>query len=136
MHAPTEESTITHQHQINMVFTNHSEEDVIYPLTVKEIAQAQEDDLVLKKLSKTDKYSSQLVEDTQVLCKNGKMIIPKVLQCRVVSWYHHYLQHPGHTCLEETLHTAMYVKGMRNIIQSQHVKTCCTCQVNKRHKHN
>ncbi len=29
MHAPTEESTHTHQHQINMVFTNHSEEDVI-----------------------------------------------------------------------------------------------------------
>ena len=45
MHAPTEEIT-NHQHQINMVFANHSKEDVIYPLTVKEIAQAQEDDLV------------------------------------------------------------------------------------------
>jgi hypothetical protein len=32
---------------------NHNEEDVIYPLTVKEIAQAQEDNSVLKKLSKT-----------------------------------------------------------------------------------
>ncbi len=42
MHAPPEEST-AHQHQINMVFANHSKEDVIYPLTVKEIAQAQED---------------------------------------------------------------------------------------------
>ncbi len=40
MHAPTEESTITHQHQINMVFANRSEEDVIYPLTLKEIALA------------------------------------------------------------------------------------------------
>ncbi len=56
MHAPTEESTITHQHQINMVFANRSEEDVIYPLTVKEIALAQEDDSVMKKLSKTAKY--------------------------------------------------------------------------------
>ena len=54
MHAPTEESTYTHQHQINMVFANRSEEDVIYPFTVKEIAQAEEDDSVLKKLSKTD----------------------------------------------------------------------------------
>ncbi len=26
MHASAEESTITHQHQINMVFANHSEE--------------------------------------------------------------------------------------------------------------
>ena len=41
---------------MNMVFVNCSEENVIYPLTVKEIAQAQEDDLVLKKLSKTDKF--------------------------------------------------------------------------------
>ncbi len=32
MHALSEESTITHQHQMNMVFANHSEEDVIYPL--------------------------------------------------------------------------------------------------------
>ena len=134
MHAPTEESTHTHQHQINMVFANCSEEDVIYPLTVKEIAQAQEDDVVLKKLRKTDKCSSQLVEDTQVLCKDGKMVIPKVLQIQAVSWYHHYLQHPGHTHLEETLHATMYWKGMQNTIRS-HVKNCCRCQVNKQHKH-
>ncbi len=54
-----------------MVFTNRSKEDVIYPLTVQEIAQAQEEDLVLKKLSKTDKYSTQLVQDTQALCNDG-----------------------------------------------------------------
>jgi hypothetical protein len=38
-----------------MVFANHSEEDAMAPLTEKEIAQAQEDDAVLKKLSKTEK---------------------------------------------------------------------------------
>jgi hypothetical protein len=53
MHAPTEEST--HTHQIDMVFASHSKEDVIYPLTIKEIAQAQEDNSDLKKLSKTDR---------------------------------------------------------------------------------
>jgi hypothetical protein len=91
-----------------MVFANCSDEDVIYPLTVKEIAQVQKDNAVLKKLSKTDEYSPHLVEDTQVLCKDDKMVIPKVLQFRVVSWYHHFLQHPGHTHLEEMLHTVMY----------------------------
>ena len=85
-------------------------------------------------LSKTDKYSTQLIEDTQVLCKDGRMVIPKVLQGRAVSCYQHYLQHLGPTCLEETLHTMMYWKGMRNTIRS-HVKTCCTYQVNKQHKH-
>jgi hypothetical protein len=80
MHDPTEESTIIHQHQMNLVFANRSKEDVIYPLTVKEIAQAHKDDAVLKKLSKHDKYSTQVVEDTQVLCKDSKMVIPTVLQ--------------------------------------------------------
>ena len=59
MHAPAVESTDTHQHQINMVFTNPSTEDVNYPLTVNDIAQVQEDDAVLKKLSTTDKYPIQ-----------------------------------------------------------------------------
>ena len=62
---------------MNMVFANRSEEDVIYPLTVKEIALAQERDLVLKKLTKMEKYSTHLVEDTEVLCKMAKWSSPK-----------------------------------------------------------
>ena len=100
MHAPPEESSTNQQHQMNLVFTNCSKEDVIYPLTVKEIALAQERDLVLKKLTKMEKYSTHLVENTEVLCKDGKTVIPKVLQHRAVSWYHHYLQHPGQAHLE------------------------------------
>jgi len=107
MHATTAESNHHHQEQINMVFANCSKENVIYPLTVKEIAQAQKDDTVLKKLHKHNKYSTQLVDDTQSLCKGGKMVIPTVLQNQSVCWYHHYLQHPGHTHLEETLHSAI-----------------------------
>ena len=80
--------------QMNMMFANHSKEDVIYPLIVKEIALAQERDLVLKKLTKMEKYSTHLVEDTEVQCKDGKMVIPTVLQCRAVSWYQNNLQHP------------------------------------------
>jgi hypothetical protein len=43
MHAPIIEGNNDHQDKINMVFANHSEEDVFYPLTVREIAQAQKD---------------------------------------------------------------------------------------------
>ncbi len=93
MHAlpEPEESSTNEQHHMNMVFANRSEEDVIYPLTVKESALVQADNLALKKLSKTDNYSPQSEEDTRVLCKDGKMVIPKVLQHRALSWYHHYL---------------------------------------------
>ncbi len=62
------------------------------------------------------------------------MVIPKALQHRAVSWYHHYLQHPGHTRLKETLRSAMYWKGMRNSVR-KYVKNCRACQVNKRRKH-
>ena len=96
MHATSAESTYDPQEQFNMVFANHGK-DVIYPLTVKEIAQDQKDDAVLKKLSKHDKHSTQLVEDIQLLCKDDKMVIPKVLQNQALSWYHHYLSHPGRT---------------------------------------
>jgi hypothetical protein len=74
-----------------------------------------------------------LVEDTQVLCKGDKIFILKVLQHRAVSWYYHYLQHPGQTHLKETLHAAMCWTGIINGIRL-HVKNCHTCHVNKRHK--
>ena len=135
MHATSAESTYDYRRQMKMAFANHIEEDVIYPLTVKEIAQAHKDDAFLKTLQKhdKDKYSTQLVEDIQVLCKDGKMVVPKVLQNQAVSSYHHYLQHPGQTHLEEMLCTAMYWRGMICTTQT-HVKNCRICQVNKCHK--
>ena len=62
------------------------------------------------------------------------MVLPTALQHRAMSWYHHYLQHPGATRLEETLRAAMYWKGMQNTIR-RYVKNCHKCQVNKRHQH-
>jgi hypothetical protein len=73
-----------------------------------------------------------LIEDTKVLCKNGKIIIPTSLRHRAVSWYNHYLQHPGHLLLEETMRSVVYWKGMRTTIR-RYAKTCQSCQVNKRH---
>jgi hypothetical protein len=74
----------------------------------------------------------QLVEDTKVLCKNGKSIIPVSLRHRAVAWYHHYLQHPGHSRLEETMRSMTYWKSIRTTIW-RYVKSCRSCQVNKRH---
>jgi len=71
------------------------------------------------------------VDDTEVLCKDGKLVIPKSLQRSAVEWYHHNLEHPGATRLEETLRGAMYWKGMRPIIRA-YVKNYKKCQVNKK----
>ena len=115
------------------VFANCSDEEEIYPLTVKEIAEAQKKDKAMKQLKISEKYKILLIENLQVLCKDGKLVIPKSLQHRAVSWYHHYLQHPGHSRLEEMMRATIYWKGMQTTIQS-YVKKCHSCQTNKRRK--
>ena len=122
--------TSTHK---NHVFANRSEEDEIYPLTVKDIAEEQRKDKTLRAINEDDKYKVLLIENIKVLCKDEKLVIPKSLQARTVAWYHHCLQHPGHSRLEETLRAAMYWKSMRTTIRS-YVKKCRACQINKRRK--
>ncbi len=122
----------------NLVFAHHEEEEEVYPLTLIEIADAQHKDQELKVYFKKNAKMPQkdigchLIEDTKVLCKNRKVMIPTSLRHRAVSWYHHYLQHPGHSCLEEMMRSMMYWKGMRTNIR-RYVKSCRSCQVNKRH---
>jgi hypothetical protein len=54
----------------------------------------------------------KLVDNMCVVCKDGRMRIPKPLQRCTMLWYHHYLQHPGHIRLEETMKATMYWKGI------------------------
>jgi hypothetical protein len=97
---------------MNLVFANRNKEDSIYPLTTREMAEAQKFDLNLLTQAEKEGYSTQLVEDVSVLCKVNKLVIPKCLQHRTVAWYHRYLQHPRNKCLEETLCILMYWKGL------------------------
>ncbi len=122
----------------NLAFAHHKEEEEVYPLTLTEIADAQHKDQELKAYLKKNAILPQkdiglhLIEDIKVLCKNGKVMIPTSLWHRAVSWYHHYLQHPGHSRLKETMRSMMYWKGMHTTIQ-KYVKSCRSCQVNKSH---
>jgi hypothetical protein len=99
-----EASTPTQAHcfHMNEVFANRSDEDEIYPLTTAEIAAAQRADASLKHLFKRNAVIDQgleikLIENATCVCKDGRLVIPKPLQVHAVKWYHHYLQHPGHT---------------------------------------
>jgi hypothetical protein len=122
---------------MNEVIANHSDEDKISPLTTAEIAAAQRANASLKHLFKHNAVIDQgleikLIENTTCVCKDGWLVIPKPLQVRAIKWYCHYhLQHPGHTCLEEMMNTAMYWKGLCTTIRSL-TKFCKSCQVNKR----
>jgi hypothetical protein len=74
----------------------------------REIAEAQNHNLELNTMTDKYGYTTQLVENTKVLCKDGKIAIPTSLQQHAVAWYHHYLQHPVKMHLEETLCLSMY----------------------------
>jgi hypothetical protein len=50
----------------------------------------------------------KLIENMTCVCKDGQLVIAKPLNVGAVKWYHHYLQHPGHTCLKEMMNTAIY----------------------------
>ncbi len=121
---------------MNEVFANRSDENEKCPLTTVEIAAAQRANASLKHLFERNAVIDQgleikLIENTTCVCKDGQLVIPKPLQVHALKWYHHYLQHPGHTRLEETMSTAMYWKGMHTTIWSL-INSCRSCQVNKR----
>jgi hypothetical protein len=124
---------------MNEVFANCSDKDEIYPLTTEEIAEAQQANTPLKHLFKRYAVIDQgleikLIENMTCVCKDGWLVIPKQLQVHAVKWYHPYLQHPGHTCLKETMNATMYWKGMHTTIRSL-TKSCRSCQINKRRSH-
>ncbi len=116
---------------LNEVFANCSDKDKIYPLTTVEIAEAQRADASLKHLFKRNTVINQvleikLIENTTCVCKDSRLVIPKPLQVHAVKWYHHYLHHPGHTRLKETMNTVMYWKGMCTTIRSI-TNSCKSC---------
>ena len=114
--------------QINDLFANttaNEDEEEIYPVTVSEIADAQQSDRKLKKLFKRgiaskDNISLKVIDDVDVLVyKNSRLVVPAALTEKVVMWYHHYLQHPGHTRLEHTIAATMYWKSLRSDVRRQ-----------------
>ena len=57
---------------LNHVFANRSDKEEIYPLTVSEIAEEQTKEIGLQQQRRTSKFEETLIENTYVLCKNGK----------------------------------------------------------------
>ena len=131
----------------NDLFANISgDEEEIYPPTVRELAEEQRRSKAYKpyfKLNKSSKNKKELskrislvvIDDTEVLVYDKtRLVVPSTdLQTRIVQWYHHYLQHPGHTRLEETISAVMYWPSIRATVRA-HVKRCDRCQLGKKRR--
>ena len=57
-------STDKHNYSMNNVFANRSDEEDVYPLTVKEIAEAQKLDRHFKVTALKEKYEKTLIKNT------------------------------------------------------------------------
>jgi hypothetical protein len=69
---------------MNQVFANPSAEDEIYPLTVKEIVEAQNANTKLKHFFKSNAVLDkglelELIENKSCICNKGRLVIPKPL---------------------------------------------------------
>jgi hypothetical protein len=131
---------------LNDLFANITgDEEEIYPPTVRELAEEQRRSRLYKPYFKLTRSSSKkelskrislvVIDDTEVLVYDKtRLIVPSTdLQSRVVQWYHHYLQHPGHTRLEETISAVMYWPSLRKQVRD-HVKRCNRCQLGKKRR--
>jgi hypothetical protein len=107
-----------------------------YPLSYAYVSQAQRKDEALQTLysNKPEVYRKEHFKHGSttynLITRNGKIVIPSVLQRRAVEWYHTILMHPGETRMELTMAQHYYWKGMRNTINDV-CKTCKTCQSTK-----
>ena len=116
-------------------------EEDIYPATVSQIAAEQRKDTYLRRYFKkdievdqADPISLKVIDETELLLYKGtRLVIPTSLQSEIVTWYHHYLTHPGHTRLEETIAASMYWRSLRSDVR-KHVKKCHSCQLGKKRK--
>jgi len=124
--------------QMAEYFGNDEEDPSMdFPLSFKEIGQAQTDDKDLMNDAKKSKDKYTLTpfrgggKSRDLLCYKDKIVIPKSLRGRVTHWYHHFLAHPGINRTEETIRQHLWWPGMRKEI-AKSVSTCLICQKNKR----
>ena len=143
---PVEEEVeeLTSKECMSHIFANSAADDEeIYPVTIKEIAAEQRKDPKMKHIferpGKDPRNQKTIIDDTVVLVRKRnasdrpRLIIPDSLQEKVISWYHHYLQHPGSDRMEGTIGRVMYWHGMCAQIRRA-CKYCPRCQKSKGRK--
>jgi hypothetical protein len=108
-----------------------------HPLNYQHLKIAQGKDKTIQNILKMTNSKFAMKEfhagekSTPLICYNGKIVIPNLLQKHVINWYHTTLCHPGINRTEETIGQHLWWPKMRDHI-TNYVKICPLCQRNKR----
>ena len=66
----------------------------------------------------TSQYQVSIMEDIQVLTDiKLHLVLPEPLRVRAITWYHQWLQNPGHIRLEKTLCHVFTWPSMRGMVK-------------------
>ena len=103
-----------------------------YPISYAQIEYEQKRDIELQEIAiRSALYDKEVRKHSdktyELITRNGKIVVPVVLQKRTIEWYHGVLMHPGEKRTELTIGQHFYWSGMREQIE-EHVKTCDVCQ--------
>jgi transposase InsO family protein len=103
-----------------------------FPIRYIDIARSQKKDLKLQQKLASHKDFAETTfrggdKAHQLICHNGKIVLPTSLQLKTVEWYHNTLCHPGETRTELTIRQHFDWKGLRATVHSV-CKKCGTCQ--------
>ena len=92
------------------------DEDIPHPTNYRTIMRYQQKDQEMIKITQTNKdYSLQYFHGTKkehlLICRNHKIVIPKLLEKLVVKLYNNDLYHPGEACTELSISQHFYWKN-------------------------
>ena len=76
-------------------------------------------------------WGYKMVHDTEILFHKGRIYVPKALRHEVLTWYHHFLCHPGATRLEKTIAQTMTWPKLPTECKA-FVRVCAVCQCAKK----
>ena len=114
-------------------FAKDKESDDFHPLNYQHLKIAQDKDKAILKILNMEKTKYKLQKFhgggriTSLICYNGKIVIPNLLQRHVIMWYHTTLCHPGNNRTEETIGQHLWWPQMRDHI-TNYVQICPLCQ--------
>ena len=104
--------------EMAQAYASKKEEEIEnFPLSPEIIAKHQAKDRECKKYQTDKKFKIRSVEKIKVLMINHKMVIPRVLQPRILAWYHLYLRHSGSTMMHKTMEIAFWWKNMKQDVE-------------------
>ena len=112
-----------------------SKDEEIFPIQLQQIQNSQSKDRSLRKRLKDNPkhYQRKNIENVQVITYKDRIFVPKELRNRTLTWYHHYLCHPGRDRMYKTMAATLYWDNMETDV-SKFIKTCSTCQRFKKSK--